>query len=59
MFQAEKGSLVAYDFEFYAKPYKQSSDEAAKDMIQNLGTSEESLDRVKAMREYPASVTWQ
>lgn len=56
MFRNAGGSLAAYDFEFFSRYFKLSVDEAAKEMVQGNGTGVENLDRVKAMRQYAASV---
>ncbi len=64
MMREAAGDPAAYDYEFYAtsldddldKLVKISPDEAAKEMVQNLGTDVEALERIKAMRTYAATV---
>jgi hypothetical protein len=56
MFRTAKGNQGAADFEFYSKYIKLSPDAAAKEMVQNLSTDVESLDRIKAMRTHAATV---
>ena len=51
------GNRAAYDFHFYGVAEgRETLDAAVKEMIFGNGTSVENLDRVKAMRQYAATV---
>ncbi|HEV2029549.1 MAG TPA: hypothetical protein VGS16_13640 [Candidatus Dormibacteraeota bacterium] len=56
MLKAANGNVAAYDFRFYSIWEGATVDGAAKEMVQSLGTDTEVLDRIKAMRQYAASV---
>ncbi len=56
IFRTANGSMAVADFEFYSKTLNLSPDEAVREMVRNVGSDPESLDRIKAMRQYAASV---
>ena len=56
MLKAADGNVAAYDFGFYSIWEGATVDGAAKEMVKGLGTDIETLDRIKAMRRYAATV---
>jgi hypothetical protein len=56
LMESGAGKQSTYDFEWFANYLGLSVENAATEMVDVLGTDEESLDRIKAMRQYAATV---
>jgi hypothetical protein len=56
MMREAAGNQAAYDFRFYSTWEGATVDGAVKEMVQNLGTDIEAVNRIKAMRTYAETV---